>query len=230
MTVCSRRYVLALAAGGLILGAGCGDLGSLAYFLMPEQRLEAKMKHLATEEKDKDPKVVILTWGGMETRSEFIHADAQLSELLGMQLRKFAEESKEKLTVIPVRKVEEFKNAHPNWRGMELAEIGRRFGVDHVIYLEINSLSLYEPGSANTLLRGRINLNVNLADVHKPDDPPAQDAFSCIYPGDAPGPQEAGDNSSKMQFRQAFLGHVARQLSYYFSRYPRNERHRMGMD
>jgi len=227
MTTCSRRSILALAAGGLLLGAGCGDFGALAYFLMPEQRLDAKMKHLASEDKEKDSKVVILTWGGLETRAEFIHADRQLSEMLAQQLRKLAEDGKEKITIVPARKVEEFKNEHPNWRGMDLTEIGRRFGADYVVYLEINSLSLYEKGSLNTLLRGRISLNVTLADVKKPDDTPAQEPFSCVYPGDAPGALPADNDATKAQFRQKFLGHVARQLSYYFSRYPRGERYRM---
>ncbi|MFO0880020.1 MAG: hypothetical protein U0840_21960 [Gemmataceae bacterium] len=226
MSTFSRRALLAWAAGGLILGSGC-DPAALTYFVLPEQRIEAKMKHLASEDKEKEPKVVILTWGGLETRSEFIGIDRQLSEMLGVQLRKLAEDSKERLAVVPSRKVEEFKNANPSWRGMDLNEIGRRFNADHVIYLEVNSLSLYEPGSANMLMRGRISLNVTLADVKKPDDAHPQEPFTCIYPGDAPGAVPADNEAQKMQFRQAFMTHVARKLSQYFSNYPRQERYRM---
>jgi len=226
MSIHSRRGILALTASGLLLGAGC-DMASLTYFMLPEGRIDAKMKHLASEDPDKESKVLILTWCGIETRSEFIHADRQLSEMLAMHLKKLAEESKERVSFVPARKVEEFKNANENWRGMELAEIGRRFKADHVIYLEINSMGLYEPGSLNTLLRGRISLNITLADVHKPDETPAQETFSCVFPGDAPGPVPASDQAQKMQFRQAFMNHVARNLSYFFSRYPRRERQRM---
>ena len=68
---------------GLIgLGAGCGDMGSLAYFLMPDQRLPAKMKHLPSEDPKREPRVVILTYAGLDTRAEFLHADRQLGELL----------------------------------------------------------------------------------------------------------------------------------------------------
>lgn len=226
MSVQTRRYFLGLAASGMLLGAGC-DMASLAYFLLPEQQLPAKMRHLASEDKEKTPKVVILTWGGLETRAEFIHADRQLSELLAMHLKRLAEDNGEKLAVVPARKVEEFKNANPNWRGMDLTEIGRRFDADHVIYLEVNSMSLYEFGSANTLLRGRISLNVTLVDAHRPDDPPMQENYTTTYPGDAPGALPVDNEAQKMQFRQAFLNRVARDLSRYFSRCPRQERYRM---
>jgi hypothetical protein len=226
MPVFSRRRLLSAAAGGLLLAAGC-DMASLAYFILPEQRLDAKMKHLASDDKEKNPKVVILTWGGFEMRSEFIHADRQLAELLAQHLRRHAEEGRERLTIIPARKVEEFKSANPNWRGMSLAEIGRRFGADHVIYLEVNSLSLYEPGSLNTLLRGRVSLNMTLADVRRPDDAPPQESFACTFPGDAPGALPADNEAVKVQFRQAFLDHVARKLSLYFSKHGRSELRQM---
>jgi hypothetical protein len=222
MPVFSRRTLLSVAAGGLFLAAGC-DLAALTYFILPEQRQDAKMKHLASDEKDKNPKVVILTWGGFEMRSEFIHADRQLAEMLARELRRHADENKEKLTIVSARSVEEFKSANPNWRGMPLPEIGRRFGADHVLYLEINSLSLYEPGSLNTLLRGRISLNMTLADVAHPDDSPLQQPFVCTYPGDAPGALPADNEATKVQFRQAFLTHVSRKLGYYFSKHGRQE-------
>src|SRR5262245_26913323 len=127
MAICSRRFLLALTAGVMGLGlASCGDFGSLAYFLSPEQRIEPRMRHLAASKKDKkEPLVLILTWAGLEMRSEFIHADRQLAELLGQQLKVLAEQSDEKIAIVPPRKVEEFKNQNPTWRAMQLTDIGR---------------------------------------------------------------------------------------------------------
>jgi hypothetical protein len=226
MPICSRRALLTWTAGGLVLTAGC-DMASLAYFVLPEQRVEAKLKHLASDDKQKIPKVVILTWGGLETRGEFIGADRQLSQALGDHLQQLAKDSQEKITVVPVRKVEEFKNANPSWKSMDLTEVGRRFNADYVIYLELNSMSLYEPGMGDMLMRGRITVNVQLADVHKPDDAPAQEAYNCIYPAEPKGPLPVDNQAQKMQFRQAFLTKAARDLSLYFSRYPRQERYKM---
>jgi hypothetical protein len=220
--LCSRRCCLAVLAAGLAgTMVGCSDLGSMTYFLMPEQRLPAKMKHLASDDPKKEPRVLILTYAGLETRAEFIHADRQLSEMLARNLKELAEPSSEKLNIVPPRKVEEFKNAHPNWREMEVAQIGRKFGADYVIYLEINSLALYEPGNGNTLYRGRANLLVSLVDVNRPDEL-NQDNYVCLFPSDARGPVPVHD-IPMVQFRQAFLSHVARQLSLYFSKYPHEE-------
>lgn len=226
MNVLTRRVFLSLAAGAVAVTAGC-DMASLAYFLAPEQRLDAKMKHLASDDKKKEPRVVILSWAGLETRAEFIHADRQLSELLAQNLREMAQTNSEKLAFIPSRRVEEFKNNNPGWRGMDLSEVGRKFNADYVVYLEINSLSLYETGSLNQLLRGRTNITVSLVDVAKPDDAPSSESFSCVYPGDAPGPIPVSVDTQPLQFRQMFLTHVARQLARYFSKYPRNDRYRM---
>jgi hypothetical protein len=223
MKVCSRRCCLAALAVGLAgVVVGCTDLGSMTYFLMPEERLPAKIKHLASKDAKQEPRVLVLTYAGLETRAEFIHADRQLSEMLTRNLKDLADSAGEKLSIVPPRKVEEFKNANPNWRGMEVAQIGRKFGADYVIYLEVNTLALYEPGNGNTLYRGRANLLVSLVDVKRPDETPNQENYVCLFPSDARGPVPVHD-IPMIQFRQDFLSHVARQLSLYFSKYPREE-------
>ena len=110
---------------------------------------------------------------------------------------------------------------------MELAEIGRKFDADHLIYLEINQMSLYEPGSFNQLLRGRANVSLTLVDVKEPDEVSRRATLSCIHPGDAPGPVPVDTEMQPHQFREKFLNYVSRQMSHYFSKYPREERYRM---
>jgi hypothetical protein len=224
MILCWRREFLAGLAAGLA-GAvlGCGDMGSLAYFLTPEQSLPAKLKHLPSDDpKQREPRALILTYAQLDTRAELIHADRQLSQLLAVHLQQLVETAKQKLNIVPTRKVEEFKNAHPDWRGMDNAEIGRKFGADYVIYLEINSLGLYEHGSHNTMYRGRANIRVSLIDVNRPDNNPLPETYVCTFPSEARGPIMA-DEVQPLRFRQEFLAHVARQLSWYFCDYPRSE-------
>jgi hypothetical protein len=199
------------------------------YFMMPEAREPAEIKQLAVKaDEKKSPKVVILTYSGLETRAEFVHADRQLADLLGRQLTALAQANEEKLTIVPLRKVEEFKSNQPSWKGMDLAAIGRYFEADYVVYLEIESMSMYEKGSANQLYRGHADINVSLIDVNNPDETPPQQHFSCIYPRDAHGPIPAGFETHPMQFRQAFLAHLAKELSWRFSRYPKRDRNFVG--
>lgn len=229
----SRRTFITLAAGvvGGLSVVGCGDFGAMAYFLMPEQRIEPKLKHLAVAKNDhkQDPKVVIwATTAELETRTEFVQADRQLGELLARELKDLATEANEKLTIVPGRKVEEFRNSHSEWKQMTPAEIGRKFDADHVIYLEINNMSLYEPGNnARDLMRGRANISVQLIDVNKPDDLPRSETYTCIYPSEARGPVHLDMDVNPHMFREQFLNCVARELSHFFAKYPRDRRRRM---
>jgi hypothetical protein len=221
MTARGRRWFLASLFGAAALCAGC-DFGSLAYFVMPETKEPAELKRLASADKKKEVRAVILTYLALETRAEFIQADRELSERLAKHLRELCEANDEKVTIIPTRRVEEFKNAHPDWIKMDLTEIGRVLRADYVIYLEINSLGLYSKGSMNTMFQGQADISVTVADVNNPDDTPEQKRFSCVYPSDARGPVPVGD-THPMEFRQAFLNYLAKRLSYYFAPYPKRE-------
>lgn len=223
MGIRTRRLILACLLAALFgLSMGCIS-PSLTYFLMPEQRLDAKLKHLASEDKKVEPKVVILTYSNPAgVPIECLHADRQIAEYLARNLLQFAEASEEKLSMLPQRRVEEFKNSNPNWRQMGNAAVGRKLGADYVIYLEVNSMGLYEHGSSKELFRGRVSMLVELVDVNKPDEVPLQQSYSCAFPS-AQGAVPVAIDTLPQQFRQKFLEHVARQLTWYFSKYPRSE-------
>lgn len=222
MGIHRRRLILAgLVAGLVAASAGC-NLPALSYFLMPEQRLDAKILHLASSDKKAEPKVAIFTYTRPgETSMDFIHADRALAEMLGRNLQQFAEASKESLAVLPQRRVQEFMNDNPSWKSMGWASVGRRLGADYVIYLEINSLSLYEKKST-ALMVGRASITAFVTDVSKPDEPPMQQDYSCQFPT-AQGPIPIDADTTPQQFQRAFLTHVSRQLTWFFAKYPRSE-------
>jgi hypothetical protein len=211
---------------GLILTAvacsGCNML-ALPFFLMtgmnPKHDPQCK---LASEDKDKEVKVVILAYTGLETRPEFLRVDRELASMLARQLQQGFKENKEKVLLASITKVEKYKDEHPNWKAMDLEEIGTHFGADYVIDLGIESLSLYEPGSGNQLYRGRATISIAVVDVHKPDeDPIYREAYTCEYPKTR-GPIPVSEGNP-LQFRQAFLKHVAKQLSWRFTAHPVDE-------
>src|SRR3954453_1297801 len=145
----ARRGLLGSLFGAAAACSGC-DIASMSYFLMPEAKAPAELKRLASDDKKKEVKAVILTYLGLETRPEFIQADRELSERLAKHLREQSEANQDHLTIVPPRRVEEFKNAHPEWVKMDLTEIGRLFRADYVVYLEIDALGLYVKGSSNS--------------------------------------------------------------------------------
>jgi hypothetical protein len=206
--------------GGLIAAAvacfGCNML-SLPFFLMTgmDPKHEPKCR-LSTDDKDQEVKVLVLASKSLETRPEFLRVDRELASLMVRQLQQAYKENKENVTLIPAPKVEKYKDEHPNWRAMDVREIGRHFKADYVINLEINSLSMYEKGSANTLYRGHADVSIKVVDVRKGEDEPIYDEeYTCEFPRTR-GPISVDDNSAQ-QFRQLFLGQVARELSWRFT-------------
>jgi hypothetical protein len=209
--------------GGLILAAaacfGCNML-SLPFFLMTgmDPKHEPRCK-LAAEDKTQEVKVLILASAGLETRPEFLRVDRELAGLLARQLQQAFKDNKENVLLVSTTKVEKYKDEHPNWRSLDVREIGRHFGADYVISLEINSLSMYEKGSGNTLYRGHADISVKVVDVSQTEEDTIYDEeYSCEFPRTR-GPIPVSDNSAQ-QFRQFFLTQVARELSWRFTAHP----------
>jgi hypothetical protein len=216
----SRRLFLGAAATvGLTLQSGC-NFGSLAYFLMPEQRLEAKMKHVAgTDEKSK-PKVVIFTHAALDLDTEFLHADREIAENLAREMKKMAEIFRDKLEIVPQRQVEEYKNLHPRWKSQDLSEVGKKFNADYLIYLDIHTLSMKQPKNIN-MLSGNANITVHLIDVKNPDESPTQQPFNFRFPSEERGGLPIDNDTHPTKFRQEFLARMARKLLPFFMKYPR---------
>src|SRR5262249_45064665 len=116
---------------------------------------------------------------------------------------------------------------HPDWKQMGIAAVGRALAADYVIYLEINSLSMYEPGSNHQLFHGRASINVELVDVSKPDDLPQQEAYSCTFPS-AQGPVPVAVDTRPPRARKRSLGRRAPQLRGSFANPPGGEEGRGG--
>jgi hypothetical protein len=217
MTTIPRRGFLAILGAAAAVCTGC-QASTMAYFLFPEAKHEAEMKKLASEDK-KEVRVAILTFStDLETRPELIQVDRQLTEMLARKLRELCEANSENVTIVNPHKVEEFKSSHPGWRQEpNLAEIGRQFKADYLIYIEIGSIAMYEKGSPN-LYHGQANLSVQLVDVHKPEDAPLPKQVSFVYP-DAKGPIPI-DDMQPMEFREKFLTFLTTKLARNWTAIP----------
>ncbi len=220
MAGCRKWVGAGLLAAALC--AGC-DPATMMYFLTPETKEAPELRRLASDDKKKEVKVVILTYSAMEPRLEFTQADRQLADLLARQLADLAKANEEKLVIVPPRKVEEYKNQHPSRRGCEPCEVGKFFKADYVIYLELNQMSLYERGSANQMLRGRANISVSLIDMQHPDDQERSE-FTCVYPSDSRGAIDVSPETPPNVFRAQFFAYVAKRLSWYFAPHSKRER------
>jgi hypothetical protein len=206
-----------------LLSTGCNFFFVPYYLLMGEAKHAPKCQLADDKNKERHVKVVILSYAGLETRPEFMRVDREIASLLSQQLQEGFKKNKEKVAIVPTRKVEEFRSNHPDWRSLKPEDIGEHFKADYVIDLSINELRLYEPGSRNTLFRGHAEISLAVLDMKKPgDEPKYREEYSCDFPKTR-GPVPVDSNTSAQQFRQAFLTNVARELSWRFTAHPTSD-------
>src|SRR5262249_6489149 len=147
-----------------------------------EPRREAKYK-LASADKEKEVRVVILASAGLETRPELLRVEREIGHALAQKLQEGFKANSEKVVLVPSSRVEKYKDDHPGWNSMAPDEIGKYFRADYVINLEIKDITLYENGSANQLFRGRAAIAVDVVDVHKSSEGPVyQEEYTTVYP------------------------------------------------
>jgi hypothetical protein len=199
-------------------------MGSLMYFLTPEQREKALLAHLADKDAKKAPRVAIISHLGLETDTEMMHADREVVDLLANELRLVAQAYSEKVEIIPSRKVEEYKSMHPNWK-IEMKETGRKLLADQVVYLEFRTLSMREPKLIN-MFKGRADITIHVFDVNT-DEMPLRQTFSYSFPESRAGDPIDADVNTDM-WRSMFLKKVAVKLMPYFINHPRQGQYQVG--
>jgi hypothetical protein len=215
-------WLLASLILASLAGFGC-NLLALPFFLMTgmDPKLPPKCR-LASDDKERTVRILIMASNGLETRPEFLRVDQEICSMLARNLEKGFKDNKEKVLVVPVGKVSKYKDEHPNWRAMGPTEIGKYFDADYVIDLEIEQLTLFEPGSGNQLYRGRGTVSISVSEVSKPDeDPMYRETYTVEYPRTR-GPIPVGDGNAQ-QFRQLFLNQLAKELSWRFTAHPTSE-------
>jgi hypothetical protein len=221
-----RRWLALLVLLAIASGAGCNMLAFPFFLLWGMNSKQPPKCKLASEDKEKEVHVVILASPGLETRPEFLRVDRELTSALSRHLTQGFKDNKEKVKLAPARRVDQFKDEHPNWKTMDLVKVGQYFDADYVIHLDILSLSLFEPGSANQLFRGRTEIRLEVVDVSQPDeDPIFYQVYRCEYP-EVRGPIPVGDGSA-MQFKQAFLDHIGKNLSAFFTAHPYDDKYKI---
>src|SRR5262245_4560795 len=213
-----RRFLLLLGLIGL--GGGCNPLTAPFYFLSGEPKFQPEFRH-ATDDKTKEVRVAIVTYMGVPESEEVFHADRDLALSVSQQLRDLCKYNEENVKVINPVKVEEYKAKRPDWhhQHVDLETVGKDLHADYVVYIEINSLSFYQPGTARQLYQGRANLTLSLVNIRNPDalsSGPRELPFS--YPSEARGSSiPVDDDTPPHVFRQKFFDYISRQLAWKFT-------------
>jgi hypothetical protein len=183
------------------------------------------MKEITNKDKKHDVSVVVLTYAGAETRPEFIRFDRDLADQIVRELRAGFEYNEQFVKVVSPSKVDKFKQEHPGWQTLGPVELGKHFGADYVLYLEIDSdtLTLYNRGSGDLLYHGHADATVTLADVHHAEDGFERRNFSYNFPND--NNAITASDSNPTLFKQVFLKYIAKRVAWCVTAHPTKDRY-----
>jgi hypothetical protein len=215
----SRRGVL-VGLGLAATGLGCGGMNP---FLLPymfsggESKIPAEYP-LTPHPKKPDAKVVVFASARVGLAPDLGGVDRMLNAELITVLEANLKASEEKVQVLKMLRIDEYRSQNPNWRVAHPCDRAREVaeGADYVIDVEINEMDLFKPGTRGQWLQGRATISVSAYDLTKPlRDPAYRQELSFEYPRGREIERESAAQLS--QFRMAFVQHIAKEIAAKFS-------------
>lgn len=152
--------------------SGCGIPNLLVYpFADRDAKKDVKEAYHLTSER-----LLILPYLGREVEFESPTAGTDIS---GALIRHIRDNLRGRVhRVVSPQQVAKYQQSRLDWQGTQVAEIGREFQADKVLYLEIQRYSIMEERSAN-LYRGRLSGHLQVIDTA-----PASRGKEVLYEAD----------------------------------------------
>ena len=172
-----RRISLMLLASMLTVGtlSGCNLFMLGAYLIGGPPSIEPAFDgETGMSMTEKDIKVAVVCTAPPDVQLQFSNIDSDLAKYVAMRMHL------KKIQVINPDRVNDWLDRNPDWDTPE--ELGAKFEVDYVVYVELKDFSLYEKNSAE-LFRGRSDVMVS---VWKMEEDEGEQIFSrdveSVYP------------------------------------------------
>jgi hypothetical protein len=218
-----REHLWRLAAVlllGFIASIGCDPISTMSFLLYPTNENTVKPKMCSLTIPGKESKVLIVAaHDSLLPNQAFRDAHRDISRRLAQILEQRCKDNNENVKIVSVTKILNYMDNHPGWIAESKRELGKRFDADFVVFLDLGEMTMYEPGSHNTLYRGNVEIQLFVYDLNQPEgeEETHQDVFKCIYP--ISGPTDAGDTSA-VYFHMKFMDNIAKGLVQYFASSP----------
>ena len=212
MLATSKRVSMLFAAALLCcVLSGCSYVMIFGYLIGGPPSVEPQFdKETKESMTDKDVRVAVVCFAPTEIRYSFESIDHELAQYVTHQLHAH------KIKVVPPDLIKGWLDEHKDWDKPE--EIGAYFKVKYVVYIDLNSFTLYEEGSSN-LYRGR---SESIVSVWKMDevDTHAEKIFSVDKTSKYPlfQPVSSGDKTYTT-FKGEYLTRLSDEIGRFFYEY-----------
>ncbi|CAN5247111.1 hypothetical protein BH10PLA2_BH10PLA2_07620 [soil metagenome] len=171
---------------------------------------------LTSKDRTKPLHVAILMTSSLESQ----YFTAKTMHKLDLKLRKCLQTNQQlneiDLSLIPTSEIEKVTKGQKPGLKKNVHEICKQLKADYLIQVEVNDFSIYEPGSSNTLHRGRAEIELTISDIRGGGDPvKLQEIISSNFPKKvAPIDATAGNPD---EFQELFLNTIVRQVCSRFT-------------
>jgi len=193
---------------------GCNPL-TMPFFMMYGAQSKQFAEYPLVTSEVREPTVLILTTFKGYVREDFVGVERTLTNMFAQKLSESCLSNEEKVTVIPVAKVERYKADNPRWQTQHPATIGEHFKADYVIDLTITSMSIFDRGTRE-LYSGRADISVEAYSVSQGD---AQPTFTSEYSLEYPpwGRSIEVTEMPTSKFKLAFFKRITTDLAWKFT-------------
>lgn len=189
---CGRIVVLLVLA----CAGGCNWLEFPAYvlFAQSKRKVKAEYAHLA------DTKTALIIVTDPSTDFEFPEARLNIAFLVTNSIAA----NVDRIRFAAQHEVDTFQREDLGWFDLPMAEIGKRFDADRLLYLDVIRFTLTEDNSVG-LLRGRLIADVRVYDMEsmRPNLPCYQTEIEVVCPEHSPLPMN--DMARQSIHRQTLL-------------------------
>jgi hypothetical protein len=169
----------------------------------------------------KDVKVVILAeFATFPTNPILAQADYELGYRLTKLLEERYKENKNRVKIVSTSELKAYKNSYPKWREQTAQAIGKHFGADYVISLEISDLRLDHPRNPYYYHR-YADIDISVTDVSKPVG--EGEKFHQSYSLESPHLALEGTKMTVSQFRGKLIEHICEDMVQLFAAHPPKE-------
>ncbi len=155
----STAVLAALCGLALSCAAGCQAIGYGLASILPEptERIPAEFNKLEGK------KVAVVVWAPAETILQFPHMRLELASQVVYQMKQQVKAAQ----VQPAEPIATYQDRNLNWDAVPPPEIGKQFGADYVVFVELLEYSTRDP-KLPSLFHGRAKASVVVHDVADP--------------------------------------------------------------